>query len=1085
MSILKSIASQFDPEVLNRGDRYFNSNFVKSVSIIRGQEAVFRVEGTKTYNVRLRYDHNKLLTTCTCPDFGRGNHCKHAWASILKADSQNFFDGKTPIRDVGPMSENVPSNQLTLSTILKGPGKEKKDVQSLKQLPLWKKKLEVLNKLASGELKKQKQILSPNVMSTPHSRFGFFAIDSDFSSSVRKWTLKFYNRERKKNGELGILKPCSLNHELISLYNDELDQRALWSFLGMPAQANSYYYYEQKKDYVFLQPNMMDSILQELSDAKKLLIITQKAEVLPLKFDKALYRVKLILSEEKSVFILKAHLASEENRDKIYPIEPSSFYMMPYLLFGSEMIRTDFENQVEWFRLFKKDPQLLIPQEDVDGFLDYYFKSPLAPEISYPESLKIKTENNFSKMRLALDSDPDSGGIFGQIQFRYGEEFVNHSDSRNILFSSSVRTIYKRNLENEKNETSKLHDIPENLENSENFANKLSDKIEISQSKLSEIVDKAFQLGWEVIAFKKQVTKSKDFKAIMTSGVDWFDLSINFEFSNGLMLGLPQLLKNIKSGQRFISLADGTTGLIREEWIKKFSSMAQAGRVEGDSIRLTKIQALFYGAELCVDKNFKSDRKFKTFQKIIEDINNITEAKLDPRFKGKLREYQKRGFSWLSLMTKHEIGTVLADDMGLGKTVQILATLSKDRKSKTLILAPKSLVFNWVAEAKKFTPHLKFHDHTGSDRMNHLAELESANVIVTTYQTFRIDVDFFKQKEFDYFILDEAHFIKNSESQAYMASKLIKAKKKIALSGTPVENSLKDLFSILSVVTPGLISDALAEKYSNEMDPEAIGSLSKSLRPFILRRTKDEVLKDLPQKSQQVLYCELSASERRKYNELKNYYWNNLSGKIQKKGFQKSKIEILEALLRLRQASCHPGLLNANLGLDSSAKFDLLFEQIENVIADGHKALIFSQFTSLLGLLGRALDQRKIVFEYLDGKTNNRSERVRNFQENDNIQLFLISLKAGGVGLNLTSADYVFILDPWWNPAAESQAIDRVHRIGQTKKVFAYKLIAKDTVEEKILVLQERKRALAKAVISSEKSLIKGLQMEDLRELFE
>ena len=233
-----------------------------------------------------------------------------------------------------------------------------------------------------------------------------------------------------------------------------------------------------------------------------------------------------------------------------------------------------------------------------------------------------------------------------------------------------------------------------------------------------------------------------------------------------------------------------------------------------------------------------------------------------------------------------------------------------------------------------------------------------------------------------------------------------------------------------------------------------------------------------------MIYCELSVPERKKYNELKNYYWNNLSGKIDEKGFQRSKIEILEALLRLRQASCHPGLLNSTLASGSSAKFDLLLEKLETVIKDGHKALIFSQFTSLLGLFGKALSKRKIKFEYLDGKTNNRAERVKNFQENEKIQLFLISLKAGGVGLNLTSADYVFILDPWWNPAAESQAIDRTHRYGQTKKVFAYKIIAKDTIEEKILALQEQKRALAKAMISTDKSLIKGMKMEDLRELF-
>ena len=677
-----------------------------------------------------------------------------------------------------------------------------------------------------------------------------------------------------------------------------------------------------------------------------------------------------------------------------------------------------------------------------------------------------------------IDTEAVSKKIIGQIQFLYGEEFVNQDDPRSQIFSSPIRTLFKRDIANEIRESSRFQDTNKD---GESFPDSI---MQIPESNLEKFIERAFALGWEVVAFKKNVNQSKDFKAIISTGIDWFALKVDFEFNNGFILGLPQLLQTIKSGQKFISLADGSTGMIPNEWIKKFGAMIQAGTIDGENLRLTKIQILFYGAELCEDTNFKSDRKFKTFQRIIENSNNISEINLDPRFKGKLRKYQTRGVSWLSYMSKHEIGSVLADDMGLGKTVQVLAAISKSTRSKSLIVAPKSLVFNWISEAKKFTPHLKFHDHTGTDRMDRLREFEKSHVAVTTYQTFRQDIEFFKEKEFDYFILDEAHYIKNSESQAYMACKLIKAKKKIALTGTPVENSLKDLFSILSVVTPGLISESLAGKYANEMNPEAIGILSKSLKPFILRRTKDEVLKDLPKKSEQVLYCELSALERKKYNELKNYYWNNLSDNIDKKGFQRSKIEILEALLRLRQASCHLGLLNNNFTSNSSAKFDLLLEQLETLIKDGHKALVFSQFTTLLGLFSKELSKRKINFEYLDGKTNNRAERVKNFQENKNIQLFLISLKAGGVGLNLTSADYVFILDPWWNPAAESQAIDRAHRYGQTKKVFAYKLIAKDTVEEKILALQEKKRAMAKAIISTDKSLIKGMKMEDLRELF-
>jgi SNF2 family DNA or RNA helicase len=403
------------------------------------------------------------------------------------------------------------------------------------------------------------------------------------------------------------------------------------------------------------------------------------------------------------------------------------------------------------------------------------------------------------------------------------------------------------------------------------------------------------------------------------------------------------------------------------------------------------------------------------------------------------------------------------------------------------VLAPKSLIYNWQAESEKFTTHLKTLIYSGADRHAHTKNFEDYDLLITTYQTLRNDVAHFQNINFDFLILDEAHFVKNSQSQINIAAKTLKARKRFALTGTPVENSLMDLFSILSIVTPGLVSETLAQKWVKQSDQETLSKLAKALHPFILRRTKEQVLKDLPEKSEQVLYCELSEQERRKYDELKAYYWSHLSEKFEQKGLNRSKIEVLEALLRLRQAACHQGLLNqtdtpaANF---TSSKFELLLEQLESIIHDGHKVLVFSQFTSLLALLKTELNKKHIPFEYLDGQTQDRAERVQNFQSNPNIPLFLLSLKAGGVGLNLTAADYVFILDPWWNPAAEAQAIDRTHRIGQTKKVFAYKIIAKDTVEEKILDLQKRKKEIAKAIISEDAGLLKSMELEDLRELF-
>ena len=1089
MPEISKYAPDFERVIRMRGHDYFHSKRVQIISLNPRNEAKFKVRGSKIYSVALKFDKNdNLISRCNCPYFEKANSCKHAWAAILEAKKNYFF--VAPL--VNSNSELDKYNELITPT-------EKID---LKMPILWKDQIQKI-----GELQNNLQSDQLTNMMTAYfpKRVGSFVIDPMASSSSQKWVIKFYASESKLNGDQGVMKDCSVNQSQISYYEDHLDRKALWSFLGMTSNASNDSY-ESKNEYVYLQPNIMDSLLLELSSAKKLMVLGDNKELKPLSFDSNPLQLNLSLIEVSDGYLLKAYLI---NKTKTCPVNSESFYYLaPYFLAGSDFVSTDFEMHEEWFELFKDTQGLSIPTEDVNGFLAYYFNYQNAPALNYPDSLQIKYKNKFSKVRLVIDIESESESesiseesseivkiigvgntrLIAHLQFLYGEEYISYEDLRSQVFSSEMRTVFKRNKKSEKTEAFKFQ------ETSDCASDVISDDTEsltlssgplkFPESDLEKIVERAFHLGWEIVAFKKNINHSKDFKTIISSGIDWFDLSVDFEFNNGFIFGLPQLLQTIKSGQKFVSLADGTTGLIPAAWIKKFNTIIQAGLMEGDNLRLTKIQTLFYANEFCEDKNFKSDKKFKSLQKIVEDINNISEVNLDPRFKGKLRKYQKIGVAWLSLMSKHEIGAVLADDMGLGKTVQVLAAISKTKKSKSLIVAPKSLVFNWISEAKKFTPHLKFHDHTGSDRMQRLPNFEKANVTITTYQTFRQDIEFFKEHEFEYFILDEAHYIKNSESQAFMACKLITARKKIALTGTPVENSLKDLFSILSIVNPGLISNSLADKYANEMDPEAIGMLSKSLRPFILRRTKDKVLKDLPKKTEQVLYCELSDTERKKYNELKNYYWNNLNDKIGEKGFQRSKIEILEAILRLRQASCHPGLLNKHLVSGSSAKFELMLDKLETIFNDGHKVLIFSQFTTLLKLFGKALTKKKFKYEYLDGKTNNRSACVKNFQENDQIQIFLISLKAGGVGLNLTSADYVFILDPWWNPAAESQAIDRAHRYGQKKKVFAYKVIARDTIEEKILDLQEKKRALANAMISSEKSLIKGMKMEDLRELF-
>ena len=395
---------------------------------------------------------------------------------------------------------------------------------------------------------------------------------------------------------------------------------------------------------------------------------------------------------------------------------------------------------------------------------------------------------------------------------------------------------------------------------------------------------------------------------------------------------------------------------------------------------------------------------------------------------------------------------------------------------------PRSLVFNWIEEAARFAPEMRVLDYTGTDRSTEL--VKDHDLVLTTYGTLRRDAAHLKDIEFDYVILDEAQAIKNATTASSKAARLLQGRHRLALSGTPVENHVGELWSLFDFLNPGLLGTATAFQQGAGVrarsDRSDLELLSRAIRPFILRRTKQQVAPELPERTEQTIHCELEDAQRKLYDDLRDRYRRTLLAQVDRDGLNKSKMQVLEALLRLRQAACHPALVDQRRGAESSAKFDVLLPRLAELVEDGYKALVFSQFTTLLGLLRPRLEASGIVYEYLDGRTRDRAARVERFQNDPDCRVFLISLKAGGLGLNLTAAEYVFLLDPWWNPAAEAQAIDRAHRIGQTRHVFAYRLIARDTVEEKVAELQQSKRELADAILTADAGLIRSLSREDL-----
>jgi SNF2 family DNA or RNA helicase len=593
--------------------------------------------------------------------------------------------------------------------------------------------------------------------------------------------------------------------------------------------------------------------------------------------------------------------------------------------------------------------------------------------------------------------------------------------------------------------------------------------------------------GWRVEAEGLRYRTSSGFEASLRSGIDWFELDAAVDY-DGKRVELPQLLKAIGKGEKVVSLGEGEYGVIPEEILERYRLLAGLGHSEAGTIRFNRNQAGLLDVLLAERPEISVDKVFAEARTKLRSFAGIKTPEQPAGFEGTLRDYQRDGLGWMSFLDEFALGGCLADDMGVGKTPQVLALLEQRREAgakPSLIVVPRSLVYNWKQEAARFTPKLKILDHTVADRNKQAADFSAYNAVLATYGTIRKDAADFRNMEFDYVILDEAQAIKNPASESAKAARLLNGRRRLALSGTPVENHLGELWSLFEFLNPGMLGSAGAFKVGalRNPDEETRQMLARSIRPFILRRTKEQVASELPPKQEQTIYCDLDPKQRELYNELRDFYRKKLLDRVSKDGIGKSKIQVLEALLRLRQAACHPALLGAKHDDEPSATLDLLMERLAEVIDEGHKALVFSQFTSMLALVRPELDKQGVVYEYLDGQTKDRQARVERFQNSPDCRLFLISLKAGGVGLNLTAADYVFLLDPWWNPAVEAQAIDRTHRIGQQRSVFAYRLIARDTVEEKVLELQSKKRDLAAAIINADNSLIRDLKVEDLEAL--
>lgn len=736
-----------------------------------------------------------------------------------------------------------------------------------------------------------------------------------------------------------------------------------------------------------------------------------------------------------------------------------------------------------------------------------YFEKFVAPLIEkhhvYAEGFEIRTEQ-FEAIPVIKVLYVDGGLSQIQLYFKYGEYTFPVENAHKVtvrLEKTADNYIFhriKRSADWEKKQfnlllslglkkTSSLFSNLEVASAEENPSygaiNWVNEHIEILEASGFEIEQATGQ--------KKFVLGASKIDLEVKEGNDWFDIHAVVWFGK-YQIPFLSLKQHILHKKREFLLPDGEVAIIPDKWFTQYGSLFSLAEA-GQTLKLKKHHIGLIN-DLAEDSlaNVTLERKLQR----LSDFEDIADTQMPVNFKGSLRDYQKAGYNWFSFLREYNFGGCLADDMGLGKTIQTLAMLQKVKEddqllethTTSLIIMPTSLIYNWLTEAKKFTPKLRILAHTGTNRNKDVANFANYDIIITTYGVTRVDVDELKNFYFNYIILDESQNIKNPASKSFKAVRSLKSKHKLILSGTPVENSVSDLWSQLTFLNPGLLGtqaffyEEYVQAIEKKKDEEKARKLQSIIKPFVLRRTKEQVAAELPPKTEQVIYCDMSEDQAAYYEKTKSAYRNDLLQSMDDGTFAQKQVQLLQGLTALRQLANHPLMIDGEY-ISDSGKFENVIHTLDNVLKGGHKVLVFSQFVKHLDIFKKHFEAEHIPFAYLDGSTRNRGEIVSEFQQNTELKVFLISIKAGGVGLNLTQADYVFILDPWWNPAVEQQAIDRTHRIGQDKKVFIYKFIAKDTVEEKILALQNRKKSLANSLITTEESFFKSLSKEDIRDI--
>jgi superfamily II DNA or RNA helicase len=1120
------------------------------------------VHGAETYRVTLRVVGRQLRVSCACPYFDdRGSGCKHLWATAVRATEHGWLKdlpAELPVViDIDDLEDHellVPSpssfearDRHRAHLGRPAPPQRATPPVAVPKPPEWSLALSAVTSSSSRERPASSWLGSQLL----------YVLTVPPRATLAEVPLILEKLDRKADGGWSKPQPSRLMRSAIAHLPDPDDRWALSLIHGtLPYSwdAGRYGYLAAPLGTAYVKTPVIDLLLHRLCSTGRVRLrhaASHEGDV-TLEWDPGEpWRFHLLITRDdgtsETVDLEPGNTVEQERElqtiayrvdavltrgDRRETIHAFALVTDSVAVLGAVAAPFDPAGGFTWAGQLRARGPIVVPAESRRALVESLATSAVE-QVQLPDDLQWE-ERVVTPQFHATISAPDVYTADCEVNLAVEYDGIRVAlDGSARLVSADGRVLYRRDqaAEREALVTLRQHGVSELDQYGRGAAL-------VSARKLTALVHALVARKWLVEAEGVRYRAVAAPRIHIRSGIDWFEMDASDDA--GVSVDLADLLKAFNTGRRTVTLDDGTVGMLPEAWLARVAPVLALGEAGTDGIRFKPSQVALLDVMLAEQPEVDWDEGFARARERMQRFAGIEPEDPPPTFQGVLREYQRQALGWMRFLREFGFGGCLADDMGLGKTVMVLAMLEGRRLETTrphrpsLIVLPRSLLFNWMSEAARFAPGLRVLDFAHADRHSAMDTIAHADLVLTTYGTLRRDVPALQQHQFDYVALDEAQAIKNAGTATAKAVRLLRADHRLALTGTPVENHLGELQSLFDFLNPGLLGRGgvleLRRQAGSLETNEHVARLARGLRPFFLRRTKEQVAPELPPRTEETLYCELEGEQRRIYQELRAHYQRVLLKKIDTEGLAKSRFQILEALLRLRQAACHTGLLPGRGGAaqkrsdnddetaagsgsgqeaeagrsrggtrsgttvlrshgvlghngEASAKFDLLLPRLAELGAEGRKALVFSQFTSLLALLRQRLDADRVRYEYLDGQTRDREERVTRFQEDTACPLFLISLKAGGVGLNLTAAEYVFLLDPWWNPAVEMQAIDRTHRIGQKNAVFAYRLVARETVEERILELQSRKRALADAILDAGAGGLRGLQREDLEQL--